>query len=98
MTAHSGSFRLGVALILAAVVVLVSSCGSTRAAVDLPVPKAGEITFYLSLPSSARSLANAAALVGQPGSAQYRHFSSLERASQRFGASDSEISTVDRRP
>ena len=61
---------------------------------SLPVPKAGEVAFYLSLPSSTAGLAQAAARVATPGSSRYRHFSSLDEAARRFGASDAQINTV----
>jgi hypothetical protein len=45
--------------VFAAVSVLASGCASSRpapAAVYLPVPKTGEVTFYLSLPASTAGL------------------------------------------
>jgi subtilase family serine protease len=62
--------------------------------VSLPVPKSGEVTFYLSLPSSLDGLAEAAAEASTPGSRGYRHFSSLDEAARRFGATDAQINTV----
>jgi subtilase family serine protease len=62
--------------------------------VFLPVPRTGDVTFYLSLPSSMAGLREAAARVSTPGSPQYRHFSSLRTAARRFGATDAQISTV----
>jgi subtilase family serine protease len=75
---------------------LVSGCSSSgaRPPVSLPVPKAGDVTFYLSLPSSTTGLAQAAAKVATPGSSEYRHFSPLDKAARQFGASDAQISTV----
>ena len=60
----------------------------------LPVPKTGEVTFYLSLPGSTTGLGQAVARVATPGSSQYRHFSSLDRAARQFGATDAQINTV----
>jgi len=62
--------------------------------VSLPVPKSGQITFYLSLPSSATALGQAEARVDAPGSSQYRHFSSLDKAARQFGATDTQIIAV----
>jgi subtilase family serine protease len=62
--------------------------------VSLPVPKTGEVTFYLSLPSSTTWLGQAVARVATPGSSQYRHFSSLDTAARQFGATDAQINTV----
>lgn len=75
---------------------LVSACGSSspRASVSLPVLKAGEVTFYLSLPSSRAELGEAAAEAAMPGSPDYRHFSSLDEAARRFGATDAQINSV----
>jgi subtilase family serine protease len=64
--------------------------------VSLPTPRSGEVTFYLSLPSSTTRLAEAAASVATPGSSQYRHFSSLEEAARHYGASDGQITAVAR--
>ncbi|HEV7964706.1 MAG TPA: S8 family serine peptidase [Actinoplanes sp.] len=64
---------------------------------SLPVPKAGDVTFYLSLPTtSTTGLGNAAATVATPGSSGYRHFSSLDQAARQFGATDVQIQTVAR--
>ncbi|MDX6597452.1 MAG: kumamolisin [Gaiellales bacterium] len=75
---------------------LASACGSSSppAPVSLPVPKTGEVTFYLSLPSSTAGLGEAAAKVAMPGSPDYRHFSSLDEAARQFGATDAQINTV----
>ena len=61
---------------------------------SLPVPKTGEVTFYLSLPSSTTGLSEAVAKVATPGSSDYRHFSSLAKAARQFGATDAQINTV----
>jgi len=47
---------------LAVTALLASACGSSSssARVSLPVPKPGEVTFYLSLPSSTTGLGEAA--------------------------------------
>lgn len=79
------------------VTLLASACGSSSPSappVSLPVPRAGEVTFYLSLPSSTAELAKAAAKAATPGSAGYRHFSSLAEAALRFGATDAQIDAV----
>ena len=62
--------------------------------VSQPAPKSGEITFYLSLPSSATALGEAVTKVSMPGSAQYRHFMSLGSAASQFGATNAQISAV----
>jgi subtilase family serine protease len=62
--------------------------------VSLPSAKAGEITFYLSLPTATTSLSDAAAGAAAPGSSGYRHFSSLEAAAGRFGATDAQITAI----
>jgi subtilase family serine protease len=62
--------------------------------VTLPVPKTGEITFYLSLPSSKAALERAAAEVATPQSSKYRHFVSLDHAARQFGATNAEINAV----
>jgi hypothetical protein len=89
------TWRGGVAA-LVVVTLLTSACGSSspRAPVLLPVPKAGEVTFYLSLPSSTAGLGEAAAETATPGLLGYRHFSSLDEAARRFGAMDAQINTV----
>ncbi len=95
--------RGGLAVVALVVVsLLASGCGSSNspaqvssaAQVSLPVPKAGEVTFYLSLPSSTSALFETAAEVATPGSSDYRHFSSLEDAARQFGASGAQINTV----
>jgi subtilase family serine protease len=58
------------------------------------VPKPGEVTFYLSLPSSTTGLGEAATEAASPGSPHYRHFSSLDEAARQFGATDAQIDTV----
>jgi subtilase family serine protease len=62
--------------------------------VSLPVPKTGEVTFYLSLPASTAGLDQAAAKVAMPGSSAYRHFSSLATAASQFGATDAQIDAM----
>lgn len=88
---------VGRAVIALAVVSLaLVGCSSTSAPapVSLPVPKTGEVTFYLSLPSSTTELGKAAVSVATPGSSQYRHFSSLDKAADQFGATDEQINDV----
>jgi subtilase family serine protease len=79
-------------------VVVPSACstsGSPPAApVSLPAPKAGQVTFYLSLPSSLGGLLQAANNAATPGSRDYRHFTSLATAAQNFGASGAQINAV----
>jgi hypothetical protein len=58
------------------------------------VPKAGEVTFYLSLRASTAGLSEAVAKVATPGSSDYRHFSSLGKAARQFGATDAQINMV----
>jgi Pro-kumamolisin, activation domain/Subtilase family len=62
--------------------------------VSLPAPESGEVTFYLSLPSSKAALDKAAVSVSTPGSSQYRHFSSLGKAARQFGATNAQINAV----
>jgi subtilase family serine protease len=64
--------------------------------VSLPVPRAGGVTFYLSLPGATSGLGQAVASVATPGSSRYRHFSSLEEAARRYGATDAQIEAVAR--
>jgi subtilase family serine protease len=69
--------------VFAAVSVLASGCTSSRSGpppVSLPVPRTGEVTFYLSLPASTARLDQAAAKAAMPGSSSYRHFTSLATA------------------
>src|SRR5215211_6567385 len=81
---------------VALVALLASACvpATARAPVSLPVPKTGDVTFYLSLPSSIAGLSTAAAKAGTPGASGYRHFSSLDQAARQFGATDAQINTV----
>ena len=77
---------------------LASGCSSASpppVPISQPVPKSGEITFYLSLPSSTTALDEAATKVSTPGSAQYRHFMSLGSAASQFGATDAQLSAID---
>ena len=88
---------LATATVVAAVTVLASGCTSSSPApppVSLPVPKTGEITFYLSLPASTAALDQAATKAGMPGSPTYRHFISLATAASRFGATDTRIEAI----
>lgn len=68
--------------------------GKSQVPVSLPTPQSGEVTFYLSLPSSAAALDKAAVSASTPGSPRYRHFSSLGQAARQFGATNAQISTV----
>jgi subtilase family serine protease len=62
--------------------------------VSLPVPKTGEVTFYLSLPASTAGLDQAATKTAMPGSPTYRHFISPATAASRFGATDARIEAI----
>jgi hypothetical protein len=86
---------------LVAAVRLASACTSgcsrqpqRNPAVFIPAARSGEVTFYLSLPSSTAALAEAAVNVSMPGSPNYRRFVSLDAAASRFGATDAQIKTV----
>ena len=86
---------------LVAAVLLASACTSgcsrqpqRNPAVFIPAARSGEVTFYLSLPSSTAALAGAAVKVSMPGSPNYRRFVSLDAAASRFGATDAQIKTV----
>ena len=84
-----------VLVVLAGAGLLASGCSSSPPVpVSQPAPKSGEITFYLSLPSSTTALDDAEVKVSTPGSAQYRHFMSLDSAASQFGATDAQISAV----
>ena len=69
--------------------------GTVAATADVsqPVPKAGEVTFFLSLPTKT-GLDAAANAVSTPGTARYRHFSTLTQASDQFGATNTQIAGV----
>ena len=86
--------RAVIALAVVSVVLVGCSSTSAPAPVLLPVPKTGEVTFYLSLPSSTTELGKAAVSVATPGSSRYRHFSSLDTAADQFGATDEQINDV----
>ena len=88
---------LGAIAVLTAVTVLASGCASSQPApppVSLPVPKTGEVTFYLSLPASTTGLDQTADKAAMPGSPAYRHFMSPDAAASRFGATDTQIDAV----
>jgi hypothetical protein len=69
--------------------------GPAGAPVSLPVPRPGDVTFYLSLPSApVAGLYAAASSAAIPGSSEYRHVSSLDQAAHQFGATDTQINTV----
>jgi subtilase family serine protease len=86
--------RAVIALALGSLVLVGCDSTSARAPVSLPVPKAGDVTFYLSLPSSTTELGRTAAGVATPGSSHYRHFSPLDKAADQFGATDEQINAV----
>src|ERR1700753_3341937 len=81
-------------LVTASLVAAGCSSASPAVAVGQPTPKSGEITFYLSLPSSTTALDEAATKVSTPGSAQYRRFMSVDSAASKFGATDAQLSTI----
>ncbi len=85
---------MAAALVVLSLLVFACRSSGPRASVSLPAPKAGEVTFYLSLPSSTAELGEAAVKVATPGSPDYRHFSSLDEAARRFGATDAQINAV----
>jgi hypothetical protein len=95
MTPHQ-TCRVAIAVALVGASLLASACTSSSppAPVSLPVPKTGEVTFYLSLPGSTAGLANAAVKVATPGTSTYRRFGSLGKVAQQFGATDAQINTV----
>jgi kumamolisin len=82
------------ALVTASLLASGCSSGTPPVAVSQPTPKSGEITFYLSLPSSTTALDEATTKVSTPGSAQYRHFMSLGSAASQFGATDTQLSAI----
>jgi subtilase family serine protease len=89
-----GALATGAA-VFSTVALLAAACtSSTAPPVSLPAPEPDAVTFYLSLPSSTTSLSEAAATAATPGSSGYRHFSSLDAAARRFGATDAQITTV----
>jgi subtilase family serine protease len=96
MTQQRVRHVVALAAALAAVSSLISGCApKTASPVSLPVPRAGDVTFYLSLPTTSMTeLSAAAAGVATPGSSNYRHFSSLDQAALRFGATDKQINAV----
>jgi hypothetical protein len=94
---HWTPLRAATITVLAAVTVLASGCTSSRPTpppVSLPVPKTGEVTFYLSLPASTAGLDQAATKTAMPGSPTYRHFISPATAASRFGATDVQIDAI----
>jgi kumamolisin len=90
----SGVITVITALVAASLLAPGCSSASPPATVSQPAPESGEITFYLSLPSSTTALDEAVTKVSTPGSAQYRHFTSLSSAASQFGATDAQLSTV----
>jgi subtilase family serine protease len=90
--------RIGLTGVLVVAAMTAYACSSPTprptAAVSLPAPKAGVVTFYLSLPSNAADLMKAADAVANPGSGQYRRFVSEDSAGARYGASTDQINAV----
>lgn len=68
-------------------------CSSTPSA-SQPTPTPGQITFYLGLPTHARSLVTDAVVAAMPGNPGYRRFSTLASLSSKYGASSATIGTV----
>jgi subtilase family serine protease len=91
-----GGGVIAVSVVVTAASLLAAGCSSTSPPppVSLPAVKSGEITFYVSLPSSTTALDEAVASVSTPGSAQYRHFMALDSAASKFGATNAQISAV----
>lgn len=98
--------RGGFAL-LAAVIAVTASCtqvsssgvtssGVATPPVFVPAARAGEITFYLSLPASANNLGASVAAAATPGSPSYRRFGSLAAVAGQFGATDAQINSAAR--
>jgi subtilase family serine protease len=88
---------LGAVVVLAAVSMLIFGYRSSTpsAPVSLPVPEPGDVTFYLSLPTTSMTgLSAAAANVATPGSPDYRHFTSLDQAARRYGATNAQINAI----
>lgn len=87
-------------LALVSAVGLITGCSSKAVPppvpppVGLSVPETGQITFYLSLPSSTAAVDQAATEAATPASSEYRHFSSLANTALRFGATNSQINAV----
>ncbi|WP_127503923.1 S53 family peptidase [Actinoplanes solisilvae] len=88
--------RLRVGVLIVAVMMTYACAVEEKPPVDvsLPIPKAGVITFYLSLPSSDTELTQAATAAATPGSGQYRRFVSQSDAAAKYGASDDQITAV----
>jgi kumamolisin len=87
--------------VLVASMLFASACTSgdspqvqPNAAVHIPAATSGDVTFYLSLPSSPAALAAAAVDVSTPGSPTYRRFLSLDTAAGQFGATEAQISAA----
>lgn len=88
--------RTGLSGVLVGAAMMLYACSAAQPDVDvsLPAPQTGVVTFYLSLPSSAAELAQAANAVATPGSGQYRRFVSEADAALKYGASDDQINAV----
>jgi subtilase family serine protease len=91
-----GSTRVAIvaALFLIAVLTFGPASEAATPPISLPVPKTGDITFYLSLPTATKALEHAAAQVATPTSSKYRHFIPLDDAARRFGATNAEINAI----
>jgi subtilase family serine protease len=95
MAGRSALAALVTAVLLASACVSGGSSQSQRnPAVFIPAARSGDVTFYLSLPSSAGALAEAAVNVSTPGSPNYRRFVSLDAAASQFGATEAQMNTV----
>jgi subtilase family serine protease len=96
LAARLGKYVVAATLAVIPLLTFTPASAVTAPLLSLPAPKAGEITFYLSLPSSAKALEQAAAKAGTPGSSEYRHFRSLVEAAREFGATNAELRDVSR--
>jgi subtilase family serine protease len=95
VNALAGAVALGAASLLVAGCTPTPAAPTASAPVSQPLPKAGDVTFYLSLPTTSMTqLSAAAANVATPGSSDYRHFSSLDQAARQYGATDAQINAV----
>ena len=86
--------RSALAALVAAVLLAAGCMSGAPEPVFIPAARSGEVTFYLSLPSSTASLAEAAVNVSTPESPNYRRFVSLDAAASQFGATDEQMNTV----
>jgi subtilase family serine protease len=86
--------RSALAALVAAVLLAAGCMSGGPEPVFIPAAGSGEITFYLSLPSSRAALAEAAVNVSTPGSPNYRRFVPLDVAASQFGANETQMNTA----